>query len=1174
MNRSEIIWTPDQEKALAFEANLCLIAGAGSGKTMTLVELVLRLLQGRVAGIEAGLDLSGILALTYTEKAAREMRDRLRRAINEEIFKGPLNHRDFWIRQRRLLDRAHISTIHGFCFHLLRRYGLAAGLDPDLAVLEDSRDLEAEIFRDRLVDLIQDENPDLLAFLEYYPWQVRGYGQGLDGLLTSLIRHSRTFGRRAHPAGGETGGLDRHIQKLRQAVLSIHQLDEAGSLNRQAGYYQCIRGFSEAVHKALDLDQESLLTALPAIKVHLKGHWQKARPAKELAEEAVEALEGELARRTAGPLQDKLLDLAGRLEAAMIQAKEGRRVVDFDDLLLLTRTLLVRNLQVRTELKKRFRVVLVDEFQDTNRLQADILAFLLEPEDQNKALDPEFSPLELLDRAPRRLIVFGDPKQSIYRFRGAEVSVFQRLKKSLGREADGRVISLKKNFRSQKRLVEFFNAFFPLIMPGGADFAAAYGEEDYQDPVRPDLADGPAVEILLLENGQGEAETRRREARVLAGWIADILDRRRDILVGREARRPEPRDIAILLRRFTHVQSYEEALRQAGLPYYVVRGRGFYQCPEVRDLINLLIYLANPAEGPALLGVLRSPLLGLTDSTITRLAWPVRGESRCNLADYFGPNPPVWPKGLSADQIETLEKTREVLTGLNREAGRAFSEELIEAAIEKTDYLAVLSAQPQGEQKVANVQRFIEVARGLPHEALYAPGEMAGFLKARLIDPGDDPEAQTTGEGGAAVQLMTIHQAKGLEFPIVVVPDAGHRPKAPPTRLLFDQDDRFSLSFNDPETGDARNTPEFRDIKRQEAEREEAEYLRLLYVAATRAQDHLVFSGNIKSKNDQTSWLAALEDFARSHPKSARLIEEDLNRPRPTPRPGAEPDFSDLPAPGPIARSIISRVLERTPLRPKTLTLDVTGLGHYLLCPRRFYLEEVLGLPGEWGTPATRERNPGLDPRQKGVVFHYLMETVDLDSPPALEDLAATALEKIRIEGWPASPEEGLNLARQVQWFLGSPWGRDLLRSGSGLVWRESPLSLRIDPGQEESPALILNGVIDLFYVTPDGQARLVDYKYAFQAESWRYQAQLRTYALALLKAGLAGPLEVGLYFTHESQSQVIEIKLEPGWDHEHFQTLRRAASDLGRIMGPEETVPVRPPVCPDPDCGLKYACR
>jgi len=1174
MNRSAIVWTADQEQALAFEANLCLIAGAGSGKTMTLVELVLRLLEGRVAGMDESLDISGILALTYTEKAAREMRNRLRLAINEEIFKSPGDRRSFWIRQRRLLDRAHISTIHSFCFHVLRQSALAAGLDPDLAVLEDGRDLEAEIFRDCLVDLVQDEHPDLAALLEYYPWQSRRYGQSLGELLSRLIRHSKTFGRQVRPTGGETGGIDQHVQKLRQSLRLIQELDDAGLLNRQTKYYQCVTGFCEAVSKALALDQENLLAALPAIKVHLKDNWQKAREAKELAQEAVEALEGELARRTAGPLQDKLLELAGRLETAMFQTKERRRVVDFDDLLLLTRSLLARDLQVRAAQKKRFRAILVDEFQDTNRLQADILACLLEPEGRNEPLASDFNAFEHLARAPRRLIVFGDPKQSIYRFRGAEVSVFQRLKKSLARETEGRVISLKKNFRSQKRLVDFFNSFFPEVMTGGGDFAATYGEEDFQEHVRPDLAEGPAVEIFFLESGLQEAEARRREARVLADWIADILEGRREIRVGLEARRPEPQDVAVLLRRFTHIEAYEEAFRQAGLPYYVVRGRGFYRCPEVWDLINLLIYLANPAEGPALLGVLRSPLFGLTDTVITRLAWPARGESGRSLADYFGPDPPAWPGGMSADQIETLEKTRKVLTGLNREAGRTFPEELIEAAIEKTDYLAVLAAQPQGEQKVANVQKFIEVARGLPHEYLYSPGEMARFLQARLDDPGEDPEAQTTGEGGAAVQLMTIHQAKGLEFPIVFIPDAGQRPKAPPTKLLFDQDDRFALSFNDPETGEPRKPPDFQEIKKQEEDREEAEYFRLLYVAATRARDHLVFSGNIKSKNDEASWLAKLMDFAQAHPNLVRLISEDLDRPGPAPQPLIEPDFAHLPAPGPEARARISRILDRTPPQPKTLTLNVTGIGHYLLCPRRFYLEEVLGLPGEWGSAPGLDRPSGLDPRQKGVVFHYLMETVDLGSLPGLEDLTAAAMEKVRAEGWPASPEEGLNLARQVQLFLAEPWGRDLLQASSGLVWRESPLSLRIDPDQEGGPALILNGVIDLFYVTPEGLARLIDYKYAFQAEPRRYQAQLQTYALALRQAGLSGPLQVGLYFTHESQSQVLEIELKAGWDHEHLQALRRAARDLGRIMGPEEAVPVRPPVCPDPDCGLRYACR
>ncbi|MDY6851914.1 MAG: UvrD-helicase domain-containing protein, partial [Thermodesulfobacteriota bacterium] len=249
MRRRDISWTVNQEKALAFETNQCLLAGAGSGKTMTLVELVLRLLQGRVPGMEDGVDLSHILALTFTEKAAGEMRDRIRLALNEEIRSAEAGRRDFWAGQRRFLDRARISTIHSFCLHILRQYGFEAGVDPDFNVLEDSRDFQAEIQRETLLNWIQSEDRDFLALLDFFPWLSRGYGQGVDRLLFELIDHERTYGRKIRAGGSEPGPLKPYFESLVSAADLIDNLDRAGELNPEKAYYRSVTGFAAAVRK-------------------------------------------------------------------------------------------------------------------------------------------------------------------------------------------------------------------------------------------------------------------------------------------------------------------------------------------------------------------------------------------------------------------------------------------------------------------------------------------------------------------------------------------------------------------------------------------------------------------------------------------------------------------------------------------------------------------------------------------------------------------------------------------------------------------------------------------------------------------------------------------------------------------------------------------------------------
>lgn len=1173
MSHRDINWTVNQEKALAFETNQCLLAGAGSGKTMTLVELVLRLLQGRVPGLEDGVDLDHILALTFTEKAAGEMRDRVRLALNEEIRSAGADRRDFWARQRRFLDRAQISTIHSFCLHVLRQYGFEAGMDPDFNVLEESRDFQAETRRETLLNWIQSEDHDFLTLLNFFPWLSRGYGQGVDRLLSELIDHTRTYGRKIRSAGSEPGPLKPYFESLVSAANLIDALE--GKLNPAAAYYRSVTGFAAEVRKSVKAGRsdKEILADLPQIKGFVKGNWQKAKPARDMAKAALEALNAELARKQAWPIKERLLVLAGKLDLASAQAKAGRFVLDFDDLLLETRNLLAQNPEVRTRLKQRFRVVLVDEFQDTNRLQADILAYLLEPDDQTVLLPPDESALDTLERAPRRLIVFGDPKQSIYRFRGAEVSVFQGLKGSLtdqDRKGAGRVISLKENFRSQKKLIDFYNAFFPTIMKGGAEFAAEYGSQDSQVHRRRNLGAGPGVEILTHEPGGNEVEAREIEAQALALYIKNLLAGLGNVLVTDQARQPEPGDLAVLLRRFTHLRVYEQAFRRAGLPFHTVRGKGFYQCPEVWDLINLLFFLADPNQGPALLGVLRSPLMGLSDETLTRLVQP--DENRIDLADYFRPQPPPWPSGVPDDQVSAMNKAQDVLIILSKEAGRAFPAELIETAVEKTDYLAVLLAQHQGDRKAANVQRFIEITRQLPVEALYAPGEMARFLKARLRDSQDDPEAQITLEGAQAIRIMTIHQAKGLEFPVVFVPDAGYRLNLRHKAVLFGADDKFDLTFRDPETGETRTPIDYNLLKDDASAREQAENARLLYVAATRAQDHLIFSGRIKTKNDKGSWLARLTEFAGQRPDLIHIVSNDeMAEEEPEPEREPQKGLIDLPRPGGKAKEILSRVLDRELPQPRNLSLNVTDLSQYLTCPRWFYLEQVIGLPGRPEAEPVSGQSLGLDQRQKGIIFHHLLETMDLGSPPDINSLTDAANQKALTEGWPGQAE---GLARLAVQFIKSPWGRELARSRDGWVKRELPLWLKIDPVEPDGPSLTIAGVIDLVYVTPEGLARIVDYKYTAKAEAGRYEAQLKAYALALTKHRLSGKIKVGLYFTHESGSRAVEIPLTPGWAEEFEDQLRHAALDLARVMGPEGLEPVPPAVCPLPGCVLRYACR
>ena len=852
-------WTDEQKKALAFDNNLCVLAGAGSGKTKTLVDLVMGLVEGSVLGTR--LDLSQVLAMTYTEKAAREMRDRVRQALNEKIPLAKAEDRSYWVRQRRFLDRASICTIHSFCLNVLRQFGPEAGLDPDFNILDNDRDFKREITRETLLDLIQAEDQDLLDLLEYYPWHSRGRAVGLDTLSTFLIDRSRCLGRKAHPGLEENTGflLGPLVEQLARAADLAADLLEQKAIKPGKSHYQKLVNFSNEVRQLVEkaAPLEDWFGGLDLLLEQTSGNWYTAKIARDMARPALEALQGERDRLLSLSIKKKLALVAEKLEAAVEEAKLRRSSLDFDDLLLKTRSLLSRHLEVRRKLKQRYRVVLVDEFQDTNRLQADILALLIEPENDEQiyeAVGTEVSYMDLVEKAPRRLVVFGDPKQSIYLFRGAEVGVFNRLRTAIegGTQNDQDLVALSRNFRSQKKLIEFFNAFFAGLVNQTAGLDWQYDQKDQQKAHRANLYPGPGVSVLSFPGGKTAAEQREQEGKGLAAFLRELFQGRPGILVGEEARPVEPRDVAILLRRFTHLQAYEKALKQAGLPFYTVRGKGFYNCPEVLDLINLIDYLADPGHEPALLGVLRSPLFGISDNALTRLIWPSGSEPGTRLADCFDlPGQRRWPEGLDPGDLEALEEAAILLGELRQKSGRAFPAELLEEVIERTDYLSVMLTQYQGEQKVANVQKLIELVRNIKPGSVFLPSEMAAFFKARLAESQEDPEAQINAEDSPAIKIMTIHQAKGLQFPVVIVPDAGAHPKIPPSPVVFGGSDSFAVRFKDPETNMARVPADYQEYKTAQEHNEKSEYARLLYVAATRAMDHLVFSTTVNKKEKE-----------------------------------------------------------------------------------------------------------------------------------------------------------------------------------------------------------------------------------------------------------------------------------------------------------------------------------
>jgi ATP-dependent helicase/nuclease subunit A len=535
------------------------------------------------------------------------------------------------------------------------------------------------------------------------------------------------------------------------------------------------------------------------------------------------------------PLWTRLLGLA---RAAYTDAKRERGALDFDDLEALTRRLLRTQPQVSQRYRRReFQHVLVDEFQDTNSAQWDIVQAIAAPDDQGC------------------LFLVGDPKQSIYSFRGADVSVFDRVRDSLIARG-GADIPLARSFRTHATLVNGFNALFSSILVRDPDSAGYAWQVALGVPMDAQRADAPnthpCVELLLIDTTdlKGEddksGQARRAEATAIAERIEQMVS---DgvLIYDRDLNATRPityGDFALLFRAMTSVPLYEDVLKEYGLPFVTIAGRGYYDRQEVWDILNLLRALYHPGDDLALAAVLRSPLFALSDDALFALRSRRTEEGRI---------PPLWEAladatGVPADEIERLAFAHTTLTRLRQSAGRVLIAELIEEALDATGYLAVLTGLPDGARRRGNIEKLLEKARISGKLTL---GEFTQYLNDLNMLEAREGEAPLDTQG--AIQIMSVHKSKGLEFPVVFLVDTSRKENARTDLLLHDAQHGLACKVYDATSEKMEQTYCFRRAEQAYDAREAAESRRVLYVAATRAQDHLFISGQV-SKPKSGKW--------------------------------------------------------------------------------------------------------------------------------------------------------------------------------------------------------------------------------------------------------------------------------------------------------------------------------
>jgi ATP-dependent helicase/nuclease subunit A len=922
--------TLHQHLACDYRRNLAVTAGAGTGKTEVLTRRIIRIMS------REKLLLDRLLVLTFTDKAAVEMKERIYTAIEKELQNTGEPH---FQKLKDTFFNNYISTFHAFCAALLREYPIEAGIDPYCRVLDETEKvffLRKSISR-ALRDLAADRNNRDIHLLSGEFSRA-----ALGSAIYAIIQKREDLGPWLD--GNKSLSRQDYLERLqnyrdcmlREMAYKLHKSRQLVSLNRRLAALAKQMPFDASV---LSQKMRNLLKLLPRLdhelepaarqsiddgkiselKQQILTNTRLSRPPGAWSDEDYEALRGiflslrfllksfavedftitESHEEHGFELLQALSRLAGLCLDTYREDKAAENFLDFQDLQLKVLDLFAaeKHRHILDELRERFLFIMVDEFQDTNDLQWRIIQEIA-ADRTGKVTGP-------------RLFIVGDEKQAIYSFRGGDVRLFSRVRRELQkanrdgghhrhpfdlnsgprdyeaeyREKIGDNCSLKEgeiifadNFRSAAAPVNFFNMFFH-------DLLSREVYEEYDARPQKLVCSGNSstggVELLLVDSGAGEPSFDQEQEDSPAPASSDlshhfkeallIVEKIQEVFLGDDEKYTRVREcagkgrpaVAILLNRRTMLKTYEEALRLNRIDFTVVRGRGFFQRQEIVDLGNLLRFLTNPADDLSLVAYLRSPAGHLSDEGIFLLSGSPGGQSLFDrLMSAATTNKALAEEMFSARDYRAVLCAAANLERWLRLAGRLPLMEFLRLILQEGGYYASLSRGTRGEQAVSNVEKLLDNARQKYLEEGSDLEDFCEWLNNRIDYIEEEGEADIDISLGGAVQIMTVHQSKGLEFPMVFVPDLG---------AVFNLGDRDTLhtghvpyTMTVSNTGiSRRETPEIginapnpendwepepilikRIIKKRLRDQLIAEKKRLFYVAATRAMDHLVLIGH------------------------------------------------------------------------------------------------------------------------------------------------------------------------------------------------------------------------------------------------------------------------------------------------------------------------------------------
>jgi ATP-dependent helicase/nuclease subunit A len=1016
--------TPEQDAAARAAGSVAVTAGAGTGKTHMLTERYLHHLQ------VDGLRPLEIVAATFTERAAAELRGRIRSRLRREPALAELTPE---------LEAAQIGTLHSLAGRICREHPDAAAVPYDFAVQDE---LQQRLWLDRnfraaLAALPPGLGRALVAEIPYGtvaatlralladPYTAERALVADPACWPDLVEKERraTYRRLAAGAqwrqaiavlGAHAGPADDKMEQQRRAALAADAAFAAGEFTAEACLALDTLSRGRGSKKAWG---EETLRALKEACGALKECYREGKPIFELRPGPAD----DTLCRVLPCLREAFDTVRAHLEAV----KRAERILDFNDLELHALRAL-EDQEVQRFYRRRWKAFLVDEFQDTNPVQAELLARLTGIRAGTGS--PKSGPWP-----GSRLTVVGDEKQSIYSFRRADLTVFRTVREAI-REQGGDVVSLSTSFRTHRGLIAPLNG---VVEPALGELHQPLAGARAEPPGEP-----PFLSVHLIADGPGLKQFRQRaEANMIGELIASLLAARTPVhdKAGDRLRPVRPGDIAILARTWNALGPYGDELAARGIPTIHAGGGNLLEQREAKDGAALLRFLADPGDDLALASLLRSPFFAVKDRLLLELGTTARRAGSSWWEALGGPSQQGAPQSATTGSLEFASASLgELLAGRSDET----PSRLLALADRLTGYTATIANLPGGQRRLADWRGMGEFVRQLErgHGDVFA---VCRELRA-LQSLGDAKVARPGMEAGDAVSLMSVHNAKGLEWPIVIVPDITARSSGRGAAVLFDAGAGAAFKVPD-DAGETSEPMLFTLLDQRRRQREANEEARVLYVALTRARDRVLITGSDDAAGRLGMLAAGLEKA--DVPVSLVTFEPEAAVPR---TPLAEPAAAG-------AGTLLGDV------GPGLTELPASSLSSYHACPRRFHFAQVLQHPGAGEGARVASRT--------GTLTHLALERgiTDLDTLARLD--SGLPSEHVR---------EALRLA-------------DCFRSHQAFA----PVRERIERREQRVTlpmrGLLLQGVADAV-----GADFVLDYKTGRPAEDDGHLLQVALYARAL----------------------------------------------------------------------------